>query len=215
MTEESVDETATEEPFMKYVRKEKWKRKAGLEKKKQRIRPLAYEKSAKLEKRLDEILPEPEVPFEDEPIEDVKISYKKGDKLNVLETPQMRVTQYEIRRNPNIIFLFRVNSAKMYYHIENDCYWLYVFSGDRGRIRRKIRIQKHDIQWLLAFALYDRYGEELPKQLWINRDMKKKVEKIVERERQHYETMPFDQPKKKPSNYSGETVENTMVLGRL
>jgi len=197
LTEESVDENATEETFMKYVRREKWKNKAGFEKKKKRRKPLAYEKSAELEKRLNEILPEPEVPFEDEPVKDVKISYKKGDKLNVLETPEMRVIQYEIRRNPNIIFLFRVNSAKMYYDIENDCYWLYVFSEDRRRIVRKIRIEKHDIQWLLAFTLFDRYDEDLPKQLWINRDMKKKVRKIAERIEQHYEALPFNPPRKK------------------
>jgi len=34
LPEESVDETATEETFMKYVRREKWKNKAGFEKKK-------------------------------------------------------------------------------------------------------------------------------------------------------------------------------------
>jgi len=38
---------------------------------------------------------------------------------------------------------------------------------------------------------------------------------MVDREKQHYETMPFNPPKEKPSNYSGETVENTIVLGRL
>ena len=88
--------------------------------------------------------------------------------------PEMKVRQYEVKKNPNNIFLLNVSSAKMYYDIENDCYWLYVFSIDRKKILRKIKIEKHDIQSLLAFALYDRYGEDLPKQLWINKDMKKK-----------------------------------------
>lgn len=127
----------------------------------------------------------------------VTISFKQGGKRNVLEMPEMTVKQYQIRRNPNLIFLFRLNSAKVHYHIENDCYWLYVFSIDRGRILRKIRVEKHDIQWFLAFALYDRYDGDLPKQLWINRDMQKKVKKIVDREKQHYITMPFTPPKEK------------------
>lgn len=47
-------------------------------------------------------------------------------------------------------------------------------------------VEKHDIQWLLAFALYDRYVEKLPKQLWINQDIKKKVQKLNEREKKYY-----------------------------
>jgi len=181
------------------LEKQKWKKKAGFQKgeKKQRRKPLAYEKRAETEKHFNKILPEPEVPFEGQSVKDVTISFKQGGKHNVLEMPEMTVKQYQIRRNPNLIFLFRLNSAKMYYHIENDCYWLYVFSVDRKRIPRKIRVEKHDIQWFLAFALYDRYGEELPKQLWINKDMRKKFEKIVERERQHYQMMSFIPPKEK------------------
>ena len=80
---------------------------------------------------------------------------------------------------------------------------------------RKIKVEKHDIQSLLALALYDRYGEDLPKQLWINKDMKKKAKKIAERERKHYERMLFNAPKEKPFNYSGGSVEKPMVLARL
>lgn len=207
----------TEEPFMEYVRKRKWKKKAGVqeEPKRQRRKPLAYEKKAVLEQRFNRLLPETEVPFEDDPVKNVKISYEKSGRLNVLEMPQMRVAQYEIKRNPNLIFLVRLNSAKIYYDIEDDCHWLYVFSVDRKRILRKIKIEKHDIQWLLAFALYDRYSEELPKQLWINQNLKKKAQKLVEREKQHFKMMPFSPPKEKPSNYSGNTVEKTIVLGSL
>lgn len=77
-----MDGTTTEDSFMKYVRKEKWKRKAGFERKKQHRKPLAYEKQAGSEKHFNEILPEPEVPFEGEPVRDLKISYKQGGKLS-------------------------------------------------------------------------------------------------------------------------------------
>lgn len=58
-------------------------------------------------------------------------------------------------------------------------FYAYYACIDRKRMLRKIKVEKHDIQWLLAFALYDRYGEKLPKQLWINQDLKEKVQTLV------------------------------------
>jgi|GEM_PF-6076687 len=121
------------------------------------------------------------------PAENVKISYVKNGKRTLLEMPHMRATQYQITKNPNIIFLLRLDCAKIYYDIERDDYFLYVFSVDRNKLLRKIKLEKHDVQWLLAFALYDRYSADLPKQLWINQDLKRKVQIIIERENQHYQ----------------------------
>ena len=214
VSDEVQDDTASETPFMDYVKTKK-RHSKGTREKKQRRKPLAYEKKAELEKRFEKIYPEVEKPFSAKTVDDVQIGWKEGTERVLITSKPMEKRTYEYKANPNIIALLNLSSSKIYYNLEDDCYYLYVFSLDRKRILRKIKLEKHDIQWLLAFALYDRYGEDLPKQLWINRDIKNKVQKIVEREKQHYETIPFYPPTEKPSNYSGNTVENTIVLASL
>lgn len=174
----------SEEPFMEYVRRQKRKKKAGF---KQRKKPLAYERKAELEQHLNRILPEPEPkPFEGKPISNFKASWKQDGEVKILKQKNMQMLTYEVRKNPSIIFLFSLASAKIYYDIEKDYYFLYVFSPDRRRIVRKIRLEKHDMLWLLAFALYDRYDEKIPKTLYINRKIRARMLKIIEREKQHY-----------------------------
>ena len=120
----------------------------------------------------------------------------------------MEIRTYEVRKNPSIIFLFGLLSAKMYYDIDKDSYYLYVFSSNRNRIVRKIKIEKHDIQRLLAFALYDRYGEEIPKTLWINRRIRAQIQELTERENKHYTHSPAAAVAARPSQKDEFSLNN-------
>jgi len=127
-----------------------------------------FEKKAELEERFEKLFPEKkDEDFTPKPITDYKASWKEDNKVKFLKERPMEITEYEIKPSQNRRFIMNFSSCKIYYDIEKDAYYLYVFTSDHKKIIKRIPIDKHDILNMLAFALAEIKGEK-----WIERVMK-------------------------------------------
>lgn len=180
----------------KLVRKWEKEIKEATEKPKHQFPMRDFERQAKAMKDLDDNFPEfkeDEVPeVEGKKITDYQTSWKESDKktgktkITVLKEVVNRKIEYAIQKNPNRVFLCHVSSGKIYWDRETEEFWFYVFSKDRKRIIRKVKLENHDILELMAFSLWHIYGIERMLKKWaevhITKKMKERIAKIEARD---------------------------------
>jgi len=149
-----------------------------------------FQKKADLEQKLNNILPEPELPeFEGKTIEKFKASWIEGKQQKVISERPMEIINYEIKRNPYLMPLFNLNHAKMYFDTKSEEFWLYVFSVNRKRILRKVKIEKHDIESLLAFCIWNIFPKKSIKakmNISVNRRLRNKIAELKRKEANFY-----------------------------
>jgi len=142
-----------------------------------------YQKKAETEDTLNRLIPENTIPeVEGKPIKEHTTILKDEDgKIRVIKSETSREITYELKRNPNLHFLFNFSEGKVYFDTQNVGYWFYLFSKDRKTIIRKIELKRHDINNMLAFCLSEIYGKNLPKRLYINKNLKAKASFIADK----------------------------------
>lgn len=179
----------------------KWELEASketTEKPKRKFPMRDFEHSAEIQHGIDEKFPEfkeDEVPeVEGKKITDFQTSWKESDKetgkskITVLKEVVNRKIEYTIGKNPLRIFLCNVSSGKIYFDLETEEFWFYVFSKDRNRIIRKIKLENHDILELMAFSLWSVYGAEKLlnpnwcRQIRVTKKMRERIAKIEARD---------------------------------
>jgi hypothetical protein len=120
-----------------------------------------YEKKADFQEKT--MLEPKSEDFTPKPIKDFKASWTEDKEKNVIEQQSMTKTRYVIESSPMRRFISNISEIKLYYDIEKDAYYFYVFSSDRNRILKRIRIDEHDILTMLAFAIAEIYGDKAGK----------------------------------------------------
>ncbi|MDH5481479.1 MAG: hypothetical protein OEY22_01170 [Candidatus Bathyarchaeota archaeon] len=168
----------SETPFIDWVKEENPVKKRLLDR---------FLDQAKLEKKLDRLIPEPQpTAFKEKVIESLKVEAiektENGEKQFTQYTMQKpQKTSYIIRKNPNLTLMIRLNKNKIYYDAENDAYFEYVISNDRKRLLQKNRLDKHETLNMLAFSLVDIYGGNIPKRVYISKELRQKIEELIKR----------------------------------
>jgi len=120
-----------------------------------------WEKQIELEEKLEKILPEKEpVAFEGKPIEKFTASWQEGKDVKVITERPMEIRRYEVKKRPTLIPLFNINHTKVYFDTKSSEFWQYVFSPNRKRILRKVKLEKHDILNMLAFCIWAIYPDK-------------------------------------------------------
>jgi len=146
-----------------------------------------YQKKAETEDTLNRLIPENTIPeVEGKPIKEHTTILKDEDgKIRVIKSETSREITYELKRNPNLHFLFNFSEGRVYFDRENCDYWLYVFSKDRKTIIRKVRLQRHDILNMLAFCITEIYGDRPLRQkepkIWLSKLLKSKIQVMLDK----------------------------------
>lgn len=86
-------------------------------------------------------------------------------------------------KNYSLKRLANVSNSKLYYNIEYGDFWLEVYNyGKPNRKITSIKLENHDIQTLKAFAIAHArdFCLPVPKQIWIGKKLRKKIQKICE-----------------------------------
>jgi len=154
---------------------------------KQTEKPLQnYEKKMEFHEKVD--IPEPKSEdYLPQPITDYKATWKEGKERVIIEKQPMQKTRYEYKQSPMRRFITNISEIKIYYDIEKDAYYFYIFSGDRNRILKRIRIDEHDIYTMLAFAIAEIYGQRSLKRkypdFYITKNLKRKINEILAKQK--------------------------------
>jgi hypothetical protein len=139
-------------------------------------------KRSETKRQLEKLIPEPIIPeVEGKPIEDLRASWRQNGEIKIIEQIPARIISYTPKKNPDLRLLFNFSFAKVYFNVETSDFWLYVFSDDRKRLIRRMRIEDHDIANLFAFYLNQVYGSKIPDVIRIDQNIKKRTAKIKER----------------------------------
>lgn len=149
-----------------------------------------WEKQAELEEKFNKILPEKPPPeFEGHPIKDFKASWKEGTKVKLIKERPMEIISYEPKRNLYLIPLININHTKIYFDTKTEEFWQYVFSRNRKRILRKVKLEKHDILNMLTFCIYAIFPNkklDYNTVIYVTRKLKKKIAQLRRKEEQFY-----------------------------
>lgn len=161
-------------------------------------RPLSeFQRRIEIEQKLDKSMPEQpiEFPETEEPIENVKVTYEKGEKRFETGQPTAVLKSYpKLKKNPLLIPLVNLEDhARIYFDINESEDFLYKFHPTKPYSLSKLKLTKFNVETLLAYCLERIYGERLvsqkdrTKRVGINKRLKKKLKAIHARNDLLYE----------------------------
>lgn len=163
--------------------------------KKRKSSPLTeFEKQAEVEKTLNDISPEPELPEFKPKIVDFNMNIKEEIGENETQVTQIRQPHaekivYKIQKNSNLLLLMNVANSKIYFDVRTSEFYQYVFQPDRKRILRKMRLENHDILNLGILFLWAVLRDKplhVGTRLHLNRNIRSKIAELRRKEGQFY-----------------------------
>lgn len=118
----------------------------------------------------------------------------------IIKEKSKEITQK--KKNYSLKLLGSVNNSKIYYNIPNDEFWIEVYTyGKTSRRTASIKLENHDIQTLRAFTIAHArdFMLPLPKQLWIGKKLREKIQTIRGRFNKEVVPIPLNSSRKQRS----------------
>lgn len=145
-----------------------------------------WEKQIEEEKKLEQIIPEPEtlaLPKE-RVAQDFELNYKTAEEYVSLEQPQLREKRVKLQpENPDLNKILNLLGGRIYFDKRDSEDYLYIFSRKRPYPQGRMKLNRSNVYNLLAYCIATIYGERLLKQkrpqIRITKKLHKKIEQIL------------------------------------